>query len=216
MTVDDAVASVGRSRRRRKEARPGEIMDAAMRVFAGKGFAAARIDDIAREAGVAKGTVYVYFESKDAVFEAVVREKVMARIAEVGDFAARFEGPTDALLETVLERIYADIVGSDLRHIMRLLIAEGPRFPHLVAFYEREALSLGIAVMRDVIRRGIERGEFREALAADLPQVVMGPAIMAAMWTMLFEEQRPLDLKRFLAAHIDLVLNGLRTRDPDS
>jgi len=200
----------GTPRTRRKEARPAEIVEAALAEFAEMGFAAATLEAVARRAGVAKGTIYLYFETKDALFEAVVRAKVLPRLAEAGDLIDRFDGPSDQLLAMVIGKIYHEVIDTELRSIMRLLIAEGARFPNLTAFYDREILARGRDVIRSVILRGVERGEFRPSAATDMPEVVMGPAILAAVWRMIFEAHRPLDLERFLKAHIDLALNGLR------
>lgn len=203
----------GPGRARRKEDRPAEIIDAALRVFAKRGFAAARLEDVARQAGIAKGTIYLYYESKENLFEAMVRAKVVPVISGAKDMATAFEGPTAALLEAIVRKVYGNMVeDAELRAILRLLIAEGARFPHLTRFYEREILSVGIELLAKVIRRGIERGEFRETPALELPEVLMGPTYMAAVWKMIFDDAKPLEVDRFIDVHLDLVLNGLRAR----
>jgi hypothetical protein len=143
----------------------------------------------------------------------VVRAHILPLLDEVGGAVAAYQGPTSDLLRAVLTKMYQEIIGSDRKQIMRLLIAEGGRFPHLTDFYYREVLSRGISLLKGVLRRGVERGEFRDAPAIDRPGVVMGPAIMAAVWSLVFQAQAPLDLDAFLEAHVDLVLHGLMKRD---
>ncbi len=199
--------------RRRKDQRPEEFVQAAMEVFCESGFANAKISDIARRAGAAKGTVYLYFKTKDELFEAVVREFIRPVFACTQEIVASFEGSTKELLTVVIERAYSEIVENERRRsIMRILVSEGQRFPNLTAFYHRAIIAGAEQTMRGILKRGIDRGEFRQALAADVPGVVVGPVVMAAIWKMIFESTAPLDLKKFAKAHIDLVLNGLLDR----
>jgi AcrR family transcriptional regulator len=191
-------------------------VDAALALFAEKGFAAARLDEVAARAGIAKGTIYLYFDSKEALFEAVVRARVLPVLDEAGTVAAAYQGSTAELLRALLKKLYAELVGSDLKQILRLLVAEAGRAPHLAAFYHREVLSRGKGLLGAVLRRGVERGEFRRAPALDMPEVVMGPAIMAAVWTLVFQAHAPLDLDAFFEAHVDLALNGLLRREGES
>ncbi len=197
-------------RRRRKDARPSEIVAAALAAFAEKGFAATRLDDVAERAGVSKGTIYLYFETKEALFEAVVREVIVPVFDRV-DLARRDrDARSEDLLRLLIGTIYRELVGTERRQIMRLLISEAGRFPRLVEFYHREAIARGKAVLGAIVARGVARGEFRDGPATRLPEVILGPAIMAAVWKMLFDALDPMDLDRFMHAHVDLVLQGLR------
>ncbi|MBV9076124.1 MAG: TetR/AcrR family transcriptional regulator [Methylobacteriaceae bacterium] len=200
-------------RRRRKDARPSEIAAAALAVFAEKGFAAARLEDVAARAGVAKGTVYLYFSTKEALFEAVVRDAFRPLLDGVG--RARMDTSTSCAdqLRGVLTIVYRELVATERRQIMRLLIAEAERFPDLVSFYHREIVSRGRGLLAAILADGVARGEFRDGPAVRQPEVVIGPAIMAAVWKLVFEPVEPLDLDRYAAAHLDLVMAGLSARE---
>lgn len=205
----------GGSRRRRKEARPSEIAEAARAVFAEKGFAAARIEDVATRAGISKGTLYLYFDTKEALFEAVVRE-VIGPIVASADMLSRDENAkTEDLLRALIGIFYRELVGTERREIMRLLIAEAGRFPQLVEVYHREVIGRGKVVLGAIVARGVARGEFRDGPATRNPEIVLAPAIMAAIWKMVFDTIDPLDLEQFAAAHVDLVLAGLRAGAAD-
>lgn len=199
-------------RKRRKDARPGEIVEAGLREFAEKGFAAARLEDIAARAGIVKGTIYRYFENKEALFREAVRLRVLPILQEADEMVARYPGPTDELLRGLLQAIYARFVASDTKVLMRIIIAEGQRFPDIPAYYHREMITKGEALLRKIIARGIERGEFRESAVRDYPAIIVAPALAAAILQMAFATQSSVDLDRYREAHLDLVLNGLRAR----
>lgn len=198
-------------RRRRKGERPGEIAVAALKVFAEKGFAAARLEDVAESAGISKGTIYLYYPTKEALFEAVVRDAFAPPLARM---AAGIEQPgmsCESLLRFVIGTMYREVIGTDRREIMRLLIAESARFPQLVEFYHREAIGRGKALLGAVLARGVASGEFRDCPAARQPEVIMGPAVLAAVWKLVFDKVEPLHLDEYMDAHLDLVLNGIRS-----
>lgn len=195
-----------RPRQRRKEERPGEILAAGLSVFAEHGFSAARLDDVAERAGVAKGTIYLYFSTKEELFEAVVRDAFAPVLDRMTGALALPDMSCTALVELMIRTMYAQIVATERREILRLLIAEAKRFPQLVAFYHREAISRGKAIAREILRRGIESGEFRDSPATRFPEAILGPAILAAVWKLVFEPIEPLDLDRMVEAHLDLVL----------
>ncbi len=195
---------------RRKDERPQEITAAALKEFAQRGFAATRLDDVASRAGVAKGTIYLYFDSKVDLFKAVVRETVIPQFEQVGNLLADFEGPTEDLLRMFLKRIAHDFVETDIHHIIRLIHAEGQQFPDLSEFYFKEVISRGMARMREILARGVDRGEFRDVGLEAYPQLLISPAIMATMWKSTFESYSPMDLDRALDLHIDILLNGLK------
>lgn len=201
-----------RPRRRRKEARPAEILQAALQEFARNGLAATRLEDIARRAGIAKGTIYRYFDSKEELFIAVIRSRIVLSLDDFNQMITQFPGPTDALLRLVLTGIYREFVGTDIAALMRILISEGQRFPGLVDLYYDEVISSGVSMLSHIIQRGLERGEFRDSAAAREPRLIMAPAIMAALWRLTFNSQDPLSVDDFLNAHIDLVLHGLNSR----
>lgn len=201
-----------RRRLRRKDARPGEILDAAFAEFAEKGFLATRLDDVAIRAGVAKGTIYLYYPNKEALFEAAVRSRILPILGTVGGVIETFDGPSDELLRRLIGVFYGKLADPDVRTIMRIMIGEGHMFPALVEFYHREFMSKAVALMKGVLARGIERGEFAPSAVLDTPEVIMGPGILAAIWQMVFAPHRPIPLAEFERAHVALVLDGLMAR----
>lgn len=207
--LDDPKTSQRRVRRRRKEARPVELVEAGLQEFATHGFAAARLDDVARRAGVVKGTIYRYFPDKEALFLAAVRSRITPVFDEISGFVDAFPGSTRDLLTLILETIHRQLVNSELRVLVRIIIAEGERFPALTELYYRETVAKGRALLERVVARGVARGEVRGGAAADLPIVIVAPAVMAAIWRMTFDRHAPISGEAFLAAHLDLVFNGL-------
>lgn len=209
-TPPKASPTVPRKRRqRRKEARPAEIIEAGIAEFATNGFARTRLDDVAKRAGVAKGTIYLYFPDKEALFVSAVRSRVAPLLEQMGQFADGFEGSSADLLENVIRTAHARMLASDLSVLIRILIAEGAAFPQLTEFYYRESISKARALLERIVRRGVKSGEFREGPAARLSMVLMAPVIMAAVWKMTFDRHAPVSPKDFLEAHLDLALGAL-------
>lgn len=200
-------------RRRRKQARPAEIIEAGLQEFAENGFAGAKLEDVARRAGIVKGTIYRYFDSKDALFEAALKTRLAPLVGEVEQLVATFPGSSTELLRLVMRLAYTRMFQPDAQALMRIIISEGRRFPAITELYHRETVSKGRRMITAIVARGVARGEFRAGAAADLPIVVMAPTIMAAVWKMTFEPFDPLDLEKFAAAHADLALNGILARD---
>jgi len=204
-----------RPRRRRKEARPAELVKAGLEEFAVNGFAGTRLDDVARRAGVAKGTIYRYFADKEALFLAAVRTEVAPMFEQIIGFVDGYPGTTRDLLKLIFETIHRQLVNSDLRVLIRIIIAEGERFPTLTELYYTETISKGRALLEQIVARGIARGEVRQGPAANLPLVLVAPALMAAIWRMTFDQYSHISSEAFLDAHIDVVFNGLLTPDAD-
>ena len=198
------------TRQRRKDARPAEILDAAFVEFADKGYRATRLDDVAARAGIAKATIYVYYADKDAVFEEAVRSRIIPVLGEVGDLVDTFPGTTADLLRQVISAFYGRMGDPATQTLLRIMIADGPAFPQLLEFYHREFLSKAEGLLRQVVNRGLARGEFRKSAATDLPMVLMGPGLMAAIWQMTFSQFEPVSMAMFQAAHVDLALLGLQ------
>lgn len=211
--ADAATQESAARRRRDREIRESEILEAAFSEFAARGYAATRMEDVARRAGVAKGLPNFYFTSKDALFKAVLRRLILP---DWSALEARF-GQSDRTIAELLREfiglIYERLVGNPRAHqLLRLLIAEGPRFPELTEFYHAELIARAIALLRRLLARGMERGDIRPGLILDYPQTIMAPALMAVLWQLLFAEHHPLDLARFFEAHLDLVVNGVSER----
>ena len=195
---------------KRQIERRAAIVDAALKVFARDGFAAAKMDDVALEAGVAKGTIYLYHASKEELFQEAVRAKLLPIIDAVDRLSIEFTGPAEDLLSAQIGFVYEHLVETDVAQIMRLMIAEGPRFPSLTEFYEREIIRRGEAVMQRTLDYGTERGEFVPPQGEFVGKILMGPAMMVALWRLVFSDHRKVDTQAFLQTHIDFVLRGLR------
>ncbi|MCR9115467.1 MAG: TetR/AcrR family transcriptional regulator [bacterium] len=201
--------------KRRKEARPQEIIAAALATFAESGFAGAKMEAIATRAGAAKGTIYRYFDTKDALFEAVVRETISPIFATVDDLVGAWQGSKKELLAMFVRKVYQELVNRpDRRVIMKILISEGARFPRMTQFYHEEILVHVKQRLRRLLQLGVDSGEFRNALVLNQPDVVVGPAILAAVWKIAFDEIDPLDIDAYANAHIDLLMNGLLADSP--
>ena len=200
----------GTKRQRRKAARPGELLEAGFAEFAEQGFVGTSIDSVAKRAGVAKGTVYLYFDSKEALFEAAVRARIVPMLGEIGNLADAFEGPTDELLRAILRIVHAKYGEADARTLLRIMIGESQRFPALIDFYFREVVSKAITIMSRVIERGIARGEFKRSAATETPVIIMAPAMVAALWQLTFSSVHPIPPEQFMKAHTALLLEGLK------
>jgi AcrR family transcriptional regulator len=208
------VQHAGTARRRPDRAdRETAILDAAFAEFTAKGYAATRLEDVARRAGVAKGLPHFYFQRKQDLFRAVVRRVLVPAWSDLAERSVGAE-PTRDLLRATLATMYDRLVGNEkAREVMRLLIAEGPRFPELIELYYADVLSRKIAVWRQLVARGVERGEFRKGPLQNNPHVIHGPVFMAAIWQLLFGSHHRLDLDSWFESHLDLVLNGLEQPD---
>jgi AcrR family transcriptional regulator len=206
-------SSKHRPRQRRKAARPAEIIEAGLAEFAKHGFAATKLDDVAKRAGVAKGTIYIYFDDKESLFIAAVRSRILPVFDQVNAFVDSYEGSRAELLETVIRTFYARIVEADLAVLLRIMIAEGAAFPQLTELYYRESVAKGRALIEKIVKQGIRSGEFRNGPATRLSIVLVAPAIMAAVWRMTFDRVAPIGIDQFMAAHIDLIRQGLLKAD---
>jgi AcrR family transcriptional regulator len=199
------------NRAERAAERRGAIIEAAMDEFIARGFAATRLDDVARRAGVAKGTIYLHFKDKEALFEELIRTAIVPLVgrlvapppvagASVRDMV---EGFATAFMQQVATTRRGDII--------RLIVAEGPRFPGIADFYYREVVSRGLAGMRALIELGVARGEIRQENLARFPQILVAPAIVAVIWQSLFARHAPLDAIEMFRVHLDLIFGERRT-----
>jgi AcrR family transcriptional regulator len=192
----------------RKQQRREQILAAAFQVFAVQGYEAARIDDVAERAGVAKGTIYLYFHDKKQLFRAVVRSLLKKRFDVV---ARTFSGSAEDLLRDLVSRMYGEVVRNEkVRSIVRLLIAESGRFPELADIYHREIIGPGMKALRHVLMQGIATGKFRKTAALEFPQILAAPGVLAIVWRILHGERHRLDLDAYKKAHLEFVLASLR------
>jgi AcrR family transcriptional regulator len=204
-----ASASAGRivkpsARAARAAERRAAIIAAGLDEFTARGFAATRLDDVAKRAGVAKGTIYLHFKDKEALFQELVRTALVPVIGNLMAAPAA-GGSVRDVLERFAETFVREVAETKRGDIVRLIMAEGARFPSLADFYFREVVSRGIAGMRKLIEYGIARGEIRNARLADFPQIVVAPAMVAVMWQGLFGRHAPLDAMAMLRVHLDLI-----------
>ena len=197
--------------RRRKEARPAELLDAAMRVFAEKGFAAARLDDIAARASVSKGTIYLYYDSKEAILRALIKAIPVARVDGIAQLVADDDGPADETLRKVLQLFGAAMRDPVLMQFPRLVIGESGNFPWIAQTYRREVISRGIAMLSDVIGKGIAQRRFRAVDAEHAAFGAMAPMLFVAIWRTTFEafDDAPFEAQAFIDQHIETFVRGL-------
>ena len=200
-------------RQRRKEARPQELLDAALALFVEKGFAATRSDEVAVRAGVSKGTLYLYYPSKEELLKAVIQQNLAQLIAEGSGMADEFEGPTAELL-TVLLRTWWDRVGNTpAGGIHKIMMSEVRNFPEMAQFYRDEVIQPANDLLMRTLRRGIERGEFRDLPVEEVAHALYAPLIFMALHKHSFgacpAEGMNIDPDRVIATHIDLALHGL-------
>ncbi|HVV43380.1 MAG TPA: TetR/AcrR family transcriptional regulator [Nitrobacter sp.] len=197
------------NRAARAAARRAAIVAAALDEFTARGFAATRLDDVAKRAGVAKGTIYLHFKDKEALFQELVRTALVPLIDRLTAVPAA-GAPARDVLERFAELFAQEVVQTRRGDILRLVMAEGARFPSLADFYYREVVSRGMAGMRGLIRHGIARGEIANGALADFPQIVVAPAMVAVIWQGLFGRHAPLDATAMLRAHLDLIFGERR------
>lgn len=200
-------------REQQKETRRREILEAGFRAFTTQGFTATRLEDVAMMAGVGKGTIYLYFDSKEALFEEVVRVNLFPTRDEAEQRVAEFEGPAAELLATHLQYVYSRLADDKIPPLIAMVIGEGNRFPQLTDFLFRELVSRTRQNMRRIIERGVASGEFRVTDIDKYTQILVAPVLISALWKLQFEKIDPIDIQDFARAHVDLVLNGLKRQD---
>jgi AcrR family transcriptional regulator len=190
--------------------RRAAIVAAGLDEFTARGFAATRLDDVARRAGVAKGTIYLHFKDKEALFEELVRTALGPLIARLAD-PPTGEGSAREAVQALADLFVLEVVGTRRGDLLRMVVAEGGRFPALADFYHREVVAHGLAGMRKLIEHGIARGEIRNPQIVAFPQLVIAPLVVAVIWQGLFRTQAPLDTAAMLRVHLDLIFTDGRT-----
>jgi AcrR family transcriptional regulator len=201
--------------RRRKEARPQEILTAALAVFAEKGFSAARVEDIAARAGISKGAVYLYYDSKQEMLRALVREGMIANLKSAGGMMADYEGSSADLLRRFLQTAVHAILMSPLAAVPKIIISESGNFPEIAEFYHREVIYVGLGLITRIIERGMARGEFRPLNAEHTAKLCIAPVVLTAIWKSCFDqfEETPFNADAFITQHLDIFLSGISVPD---
>ncbi|MBR0754044.1 TetR/AcrR family transcriptional regulator [Bradyrhizobium jicamae] len=190
--------------------RRAAIVAAAMDEFLTRGFAATRLDDVAKRAGVAKGTLYLHFKDKESMFEELIRTAIVPLIGRMAG-PPPIGGSIRDAVERFVETFIHEIVSTRRGDIVRVIVAEGPRFPAIADFYYREVVSKGLAGMRALIELAIARGEIRHEGLARYPQLLIAPAMVAVIWQSLFARHAPLDALAMFKVHLDLIFGERRT-----
>ena len=209
------MSTTAKTRARRKEARPGEIVAAALASFADRGYAATKLEDVAAAAGISKGTIYLYFPTKEDLFREVVRQAVLPNVAAAEADLATFPGSSADLLRMMAAR-FLRLLESDLTAVPKLVVAESGNFPAIARFYADAVLRRAFALIEGILTRGIERGEFRPMdVHATLP-LFAGPFLLMALWKHSLGRHTDLtfDPRAVAEAHIETLLRGLAPDKP--
>jgi AcrR family transcriptional regulator len=200
----------GATRARRKAERPNEILEAAFEEFALHGYAATRLEDVATRAGVTKGTIYVYFESKERVFEALVRERGKVARERMAPFFEERGDPTIDSIRADLDFLFRACTGDQReQELLRLLISEATRFPALVDEHFETVFDPVIEKLKERLQLAAKIGTIRAAAVIEYPELLMSPALAMHVCRLLFAERWPLDTERYIETSVDLLLNGL-------
>jgi AcrR family transcriptional regulator len=210
-TADPSAGGVTLQARKRRslppEARRAAILDAALDEFTARGYEGARLDDVARRAGIAKGTIYLYFADKEALFQELVRSMVGPVLATLEQMRAP-DIPARMLIEGLLATFVREVYGTRRKDMIRLILTEGPRFPAIAEFYHREVVARVLAIVRPLLERAVARGELPNDSLVRFPQLIVAPGLAAIMWSALFEKFEPLDVPAMIRAHIGILFGG--------
>lgn len=213
--ICNTLSALHAKRARRKDARPGELLEAALELFVEKGFAATRVEEVAKLAGVSKGTLFLYFSSKEELFKAVVRENISGRFKEWNDEFESFQGSTADMLRYCIHAWWERIGSTKASGISKLMMSEARNFPELAAFYQDEVIQPGNELIRRVLQRGVDRGEFRPLDMKYGVHIVLAPMLFLAMWKHSWGPCTAgveLVPEEYLAVQIETLLYGLSAR----
>jgi len=200
-------------RERRKQDRPGELLEAALDLFVEKGFAATRVEEVAARAGVSKGTLFLYFPSKEDLFKAVVRENVVHPVTQGAGEIEHFKGNSGQLLEWMMLQWWHRYGATQASGISKLIMSEATNFPELALFYRQEVIESGQALVRSVLQRAIDQGEFRPVDVELALHSVMAPLLFLVMWKHSMGPCCPshtqINPEAFISQHAQLLVRGL-------
>jgi AcrR family transcriptional regulator len=204
-------------RRRDKEARPQELLDAALALFVEKGFAATRTDEVAERAGVSKGTLYLYFASKEELLKAVIRHTLSTRIAAGAARADQHTGSTAALLQGVMIEWWTQLYDSPAAGVFKLIVTEARAFPEIAEVYARDVVEPARILLRRIVQAGVDSGEFSATNVDNAVHSLVLPLVMVCLHRHSLGAcgvEWHLDGRAFIAHHVHLLLDGLRARTP--
>jgi TetR/AcrR family transcriptional regulator len=211
-------SSVRAKRERRKEARPGELLAAALDLFLEKGFAATRVEEVAQRAGVSKGTLFLYFSSKEELFKAVVRENISGRFVEWGEELKTFDGNSEELLRYCVTSWWERVGATKASALPKLMMSEAGNFPELTDFFQKEVVQPGNDLLQRILQRGVERGELRATDPVYGVYSLLAPMIFLNLWKhgrgSCGDARVQLDPQQYIASVVDSLLYGLSTRQP--
>jgi AcrR family transcriptional regulator len=189
------------------EARRAAILAAALEEFSARGYEGARLEDVAKRAGIAKGTIYLYFADKEALFQDLVRSMVNPILGMLQQ-TREIDLPARALVELLIETFLREIYGTRRKDIIRLIFSEGPRFPAIAEFYHREVISRILGFVRPMLARAVARGELPDDTFVRFPQLLIAPGLVGILWSGLFEKFEPLDVAAMMRAHVNVIFAG--------
>ena len=198
------------SYRRRKEDRPDEITAAAFEAFAENGYAATRVEEVAKRAGISKGLMYLYFKTKEELFKAVVKSVVVRRVDALIENVETTELSSEAFIRGPLLDFMKRVPSSPIAIVVRLLISEGQRYPDLVDYYYENVVAKGLAAISHFVERGVERGEFQRNAVAESPHLFLAPMMLSIVWRIVFGK-RKLDTDKLIETQIELLLTHLKS-----
>ncbi len=206
-------------RQRRKEARPQELIDAALELFAEKGFAATRSEEVAARAGVAKGTLYLYYPSKEELLKAVITQHLSGEIAAVAEYARGYDGTCASLLRAVFTEWWSRVLDSPTSAVFKLVITEARNFPDIADFYRSAVVEPATALVGEVVERGITNGEFRPTDVRGTVMSLILPMIMLCLHKHSLGACAPatemMDPHAFIRQHVEIVLRGIEAPPAD-
>ena len=204
------VSQTPSKRELQKEVRRNAIIDAGFEEFAVQGFTATKLDDVAVRAGIGKGTIYLYFDSKESLFQEVVRKNLFPMRDAAQIHAAEFKGSATELLTIHFQRMYLGIHQDRMPQLVAMVMGEASRFPDMADFFFKEIVSSNQELLQNILKKGMESGEFRDNFPVEFTQILMAPAMISAIWRLQFESHSPLDMDAYTQTHIDFVLRGLK------
>lgn len=214
----EIAATVRAKRERRKDARPGELLAAALELFVEKGYAATRAEEVAKRAGVSKGTLFLYFASKEELFKAVVRENISGRFGEWNVEFDHFQGSSADMLRYAVRAWWEHIGSTKASGIIKLMMSEAGNFPELAAFYQLEVIKPGHELLQRILQRGVDCGEFRAIDQRYGVYTVLAPMLFLATWKSSWaachDTDMEIDPDQYIAVQIETLLNGLISAAP--